>query len=428
MREDIAGILVLYWHPLEDSAPAIMEHVQAFRKYSRYHTWAINVHPALGFPKYLNNISFKVIILHYSVFLSMPPIFHHYVEGCSESTVIAFYQDEYQNCRHRFDLIDGLNVDTVYTLLESKDHDIYLKYTKARRVKHTLTGYVDDSLINLAKSITKPEDDRTVDIGYRARPLPYYMGKGAQEKTQIGEEFVRRLSASTLSLDIKTAEYDRIYGHNWYRFLANCRGVIGVEAGVSIFDLDGKAQSACDQYLAKYPDASFNEAHEAVLRPFESNIYYRMLSPRIFEATVFRVCMILFEGRYTKILKPNIHYIPLKKDFSNFAWVMSVFNDPRERQRLTDNAYRDIIDSAKYSYSRFMQEFDGDLSNLGIETDISEKDIERVNTLFKRDEWLRVNLIKAKHKFFWSIPFKKQINVIAKPLLDYYRNNKKTYC
>ena len=55
---------------------------------------------------------------------------------------------------------------------------------------------------------------------------------------------------------------------------------------------------------------------------WEDNVYYRTISPRHFEAAAFRICQVLFEGRYSGVLEPMVHYIPLKKDFSNIDEVI----------------------------------------------------------------------------------------------------------
>jgi len=69
------------------------------------------------------------------------------------------------------------------------------------------------------------------------------------------------------------------------------------------------------------------------------------MSPRVFEAAAVRSCQILFEGRYSGILEPMVHYIPLKKDFSNFEEVLRRYRDESIRRELTENAHRDLIAS-----------------------------------------------------------------------------------
>ena len=125
-------------------------------------------------------------------------------------------------------------------------------------------------------------------------------------------------------------------------FIANCKAMLGVEAGVSIFDIDGKAEKVSKNYLLDNPNATFDEVHRAVLQPFEDKVFYRMISPRIFECAAFKTCMILYEGKYNGIIKPDVHYIPLKKDFSNIDEVMPKFMILISME-LIDNAYKDLI-------------------------------------------------------------------------------------
>ena len=114
----------------------------------------------------------------------------------------------------------------------------------------TLTGYVSDDLLDAAGRFAKPDAQRAVDVGYRGRPLPAYLGRGAQEKTLIGERFAELAAGSGLRLDIAGAEADRLYGDDWYRFLADCRCLLGVESGASAFDLEGEVFAEYDRLRA----------------------------------------------------------------------------------------------------------------------------------------------------------------------------------
>lgn len=367
-RGSVPGILVLYQDPLTAAASTIDEHVHSFSRYSRFPV--ITVNTQLGFPADLKDLSFQVIILHYSLFGRYPFLVSHsflkYLEASPDSFKIALFQDEHQNCQQRFAFINQLRIDAIYSLLEPTEYErVYLSHTACRNICHTLTGYVDETLVEIGKTYALDDCTREVDIGYRGRPLAYFMGAGAREKTLIGLEFNSRLAGSDLRLDIKTGEDDRIYGENWYRFVGNCRAMLGVESGVSVFDLTGEAKEACDVYLRRDPHASWDEI-SPVLHPWEDNVYYRTISPRMFETAALRTCMILFEGRYNDILQPMVHYIPLRKDFSNFDWVMERFRDPAERKRITDRAYADLIASGRYGYRRFIEEFDQQLEGFGL--------------------------------------------------------------
>ena len=162
-----------------------------------------------------------------------------------------------------------------------------------------------------ADGSTVPLERRTVDVGYRGRPLPAYLGHGAMEKHEIGVRFGELAAGSGLRLDLATGEGDRLYGDDWYRFMANCRCVLGVESGVSAFDLEDEVLDEYTRRLARGLGVGLEDLQ--TLPRWEDVVYYRTVSPRHFEAAALRVCQVLFEGRYSGVMEPMVHYIPLRE-------------------------------------------------------------------------------------------------------------------
>ncbi|MGD2253157.1 MAG: hypothetical protein PVF70_09625 [Anaerolineales bacterium] len=390
----VNGILLLYHHRYKPNAPTIGTHVKSFERYSRFKVWPVNT--AHGFPPFLKRFQFQIILLHYSVFASrkyrIGQAFLRYLEGSDSSYKIAFFQDEHQFCQQRFAFINRYGLDCVYTLVEPAQFAAtYEEYTQVPRLVSNIPGYVDDELIDLARELHKPDHERTIDVSYRGRRLAFYMGKGSQEKFEIGEQFRSRAADLGLRLDIEVDISKRIYGRGWFEFLADSRAGLGVESGVSVFDVDDQVYPQYEKLMAENPKISFEEMSERVLLPYEDNIYYRTISPRHFEMAAFRVTQILYEGDYSGILKPMVHYIPLKKDFSNFDDVIRMFKDQELRKELTENAYRDLIASRHYSYRRFMQGFDQGLLEEGLRPEISAREVARVSRWFstiKLLEWV----------------------------------------
>jgi hypothetical protein len=366
----INGILLLYYHPVGSDAPTIMEHINSFRRYSQFKVWEINT--GFGFPLSLYGMSFNIIVLHYSLFGSsqyqLDPRFLDYLEHNKSSYKVAFFQDEHYFCQQRFEFLNRYKIDCVYILLSPEYFkDVYTKYTEVPKLVPTLPGYVSEHLVTKAKRFARPSEKRTIDVGYRARQLPFFMGKGAQEKGDIATKFQEYAKGTGLKIDINTQEGYRLYGNAWYKFLGNCKACLGVEAGVSIFDLDGTAYDGYQRLIAENQNMTFGEMSQRLLNKYEGNIPYRTISPRHFEAAAFRICQILYEGYYSGILKPMVHYIPLKKDFSNFTEVVGLLSDAKFCKNIVDNCYKDLIESGRYSYQRFIKGFDGELIKEGFQ-------------------------------------------------------------
>ena len=170
----VNGILLLYYRPLTAGAPTILEHVSAIPSHSRFAVWTVNT--ALGFPRGLRDLDFRIIVLHYSLF-GPPTVFGSwpdgldaeflaYMTGSRGSYKIAFFQDEHHYCQPRFALLNACEVDCVYTLLDPAHWDaVYRGHTRVRDLVHTLTGYVSDRLVERARVLARPDSERTVDVG-----------------------------------------------------------------------------------------------------------------------------------------------------------------------------------------------------------------------------------------------------------------------
>jgi hypothetical protein len=416
----VNGILLLYHRPLVSNAPTVMEHVNAFPAHSRFRVWALNTE--LGFPPALEGLEFAVILVHYSVYgwypYSLPPRFLAYLRQAGGSYRIAFFQDEHRYWPQRAAFIRDCGIACVYTLVEPPHFaETYGKRTGVERLIYTLPGYVSDELVQAGRALARPSRERPIDIGYRGRQLPFWMGRGSQEKHLIAERFQELARGLDLSLDIESEEGKRLYGRRYYTFLASCKAILGVEAGVSIFDIDNLARPAYERLAATRPHLTFEEAYREVLWQFEDKIYYRTISPRHFEAAAFRTCQILFEGRYSGLLQPMVHYLPLRKDFANLDEVIRAFRDESLREALVENAYRDLIAAGTYSYRRFIQTFDAELEQAGFDPAISAARADRVTALLGRGKLLRQAWGHVRSLHYRSFPGRAALAAVLRPAL-----------
>ena len=353
----VDGVLVVYHRPgapwIKD-ASTVREHLHSFGRHSRRRVWEVNTD--FGFPAGLADVEFEAIILHYSIFgmgrYFLDRDWLRYIDGSGAYT-IAFFQDECTRCQRRFAFLNEHRIDCVYTCLEPSEFaKVYGRYTNVPQLVSNIPGYVSDQILDAGRRFTVPFAQRTVDVGYRGRPLPAYLGRGAMEKHEIGVRFKELAAGSGLRLDIATGEADRLYGDAWYRFMANCRCVLGVESGVSAFDLEDAVLSEYTSRLREGLPVGLEDLQ--TLPRWEDVVHYRTVSPRHFEAASLRVCQVLFEGHYSGVMEPMVHYIPLRKDFSNLDDVVAMCRDDAFCRELTENAHRDLIASGAYGYDRFV--------------------------------------------------------------------------
>ena len=396
----VPGILVIYHRtdyrltprPFMDAA-TVREHIHAVKAHSRFPVWELN--SDLGFPARLRKVHPAVILLHYSLFgsgnYSLGDELLDFVQSCGAMKV-AFFQDEFYFCRKRFAFVNEAGVDLVLTHVHTQDiPQVWGRYAPRATARFNYPGYVSPEMVTAAERFALPAAERDIDVGYRGRPLEPFMGSGALEKVVIGERFKELAAGTGLAVDIDTGERGRLYGDAWHQFLGRCKAMLGVESGTSYIDVEDEVYGDYQQRLADGRPVTLEALQEGPLGHWDQNFSYRTISPRHFEAAAFRICQVLFEGEYSGVLRPMEHYVPLKKDFSNFDEVVALISDRRTRDEITDTAYRDLIVSGDYSYASFVAGVDADLVAAGQSPQIQPAQRSMLDAALRRGRvWRRV--------------------------------------
>lgn len=339
-------------------ANTIVEHIDSFFQYSKHN---IIVHSERAyFPPSFDLNLVDVIVIHYSMYL----LNNAYLTKETKERIqafkglkVLFLQDEYRQVNKIHDMLNYLGVDVLFTCIPDQEMDkIYPKSKLPTLTKiNTLTGYTSEFLLKQSVPAIK---DRPLDVGYRARKLPFWYGQLAVEKWKIADDFYEYTKGESLKLDLSYAESKRIYGDKWLEFVTNCKTMLGVESGASVIDFTGELEKKIEEFQAKHPTVSFDEVQEKFLKNIDGKIYMNQISPRCFEAIALKTALILFEGEYSGILIPGCHYISLKKDFSNISDVVSKIKDDNYLQNMVDTAYAEIAMNHSYSYQYFVNRFD----------------------------------------------------------------------
>ncbi|QWF45429.1 glycosyltransferase family protein [Bordetella hinzii] len=345
----------------------ISEHLEAFEKYSRHEV--IYLPCTSDFwqqsPESVDvDLSpFDVAVVHYSVRLSVRS---HLDEGIARALEkftglkVLFIQDEYEGTEIARAWMDRLRFDLVYTCVPQEGLEtVYPSYRfPATEFLPTLTGYVPERAG--LEQFGRPLEERKLAIAYRGRALDPVYGELGQEKYRIGVEMKIITTMRGLPVDIETDDQKRIYGDAWYEFLGSARATLGTESGSNVFDYDGSLRKTIRQLKASDPEISFKTISEQVLAGHEGQVHMNQISPKVFEAIRLRTALILFEGDYSGVVKPNEHFIPLKKDFSNVDEVLEKLADDAYLTELTERAYTDVVASQKFSYRTFIRNIDLD--------------------------------------------------------------------
>lgn len=391
-------ILIIYYHdfgyPLRTTS---YDMLHCFERYSGCICYYVNA--AFGIPKYLQEIDFDVIV--YDNLLASKRSFPYRMEQFLEHSDallnisgvrIGFAQDEYFQTHLLQRLINEHRIKYFFTLAgPSEQPKIFDKVDRTSVTFHTvLTGYLDSARLAKVDKLLRAAPPRSIDIGYRAWNAPYYLGHHGVLKAKIADVFQEEAERRNLKVDISLAAKSVLLGDDWWKFLLRCKSVIGVEGGSSVLDPNGDVALTVHKFMLSHPDATFEETREACFPGLDGLLDYRAISPRHLESCAARNCQILIEGDYNGILKPSLHYIPVRSDFSNLDEVFEAARDEKLRSHMIDRAYADVIESGKYTIDKFVK-------------DVLEKSIgknPRWSPITERDKRLHAKVVRREQRLW----------------------------
>lgn len=346
-------LLLCNYYP--GAAGTIFDHIFAFHKYSKNDYFILSI---LGdLPDWLDLSRFDALVFHYSLIAS----YDNYISPAGRLRIrefagfkAAFVQDDYRWINDTVNAFAYMGIHALFPLTGPEIIDQVYSPTKLPGVRKTtvLAGYVPEDLVNIP---VKPYTERELDVGYRARKLPAWMGSHTLQKWQIAEKFLIDAPRHGLKVDISCSEEDRIYGEHWIEFLTNCKAVLGTESGASVCDFTGDIQRNVEAHLSRYPNESFDRLRDLYFKDEDGKILLNVISPRCFEAAALRTLMILYEGHYSGVLTPWRHYVPLKRDHSNMDEVVSILRSPEAAGEIIQQAYEEVAKNEKYSYKAMVQ-------------------------------------------------------------------------
>lgn len=356
-NENAHNFLLLCDHNLY-TAQTIFDHIQAFQRFSRHRFCVLPMKGDL--PGELRLERFDGVLIHYSLtvcndrYLSPGARLRLRQYGGWKG---VFVQDDYRFVNRTVDALKALRIHALFGLAPADVREAVYSSEKLPRVMKTtvLAGYVQEALNALP---TRPYVDRPLDVGYRARKLPAWIGSHAREKSVIADRFSGDASRYSLKVDISCREEDRIYGTAWTEFVQSCKAMLGTESGSSVCDFTGEIQRAVELHEQRDPEASFEKLRDMYFKAEDGKIMMNIISPRCFEAASLRTLMILYPGRYSGVLQPWRHYVPLMKDHSNMEEVVAVLRNPASAEEIIHNAYEEVALNPAYSYGAMVKEFD----------------------------------------------------------------------
>lgn len=357
----------MLYHAGQTYTETVLEHLESFKRFSA-HEWYY-LHYELFSTELLALNNYQAIFVHYSVRLPFDQINESIAKALSEFKGLKglFIQDEYNNVNRAKYWMKKIDFDIIFTVVPQKNITEIYPSSEFPHTKfvNNLTGYAPTNLNSLLKNNTVlPPSKRDIDIGYRGRKLPIQYGQLGLEKIKIGKDVKKFCKSRKIKHDIEWDDGSRIYGKSWYEFLSSCKAMLGTESGSNVFDWHGDLDKIIKEYKKSHPFQTEGDVYSNIIKPLERDGFMNQASPRIFEMAASCTIMILYEGSYSDVIEPNVHYLPLKKDHSNLPEIVDLLKDDGFIDAMALKVRNDIIDCGNFGYSSLIKLVDQELGSL----------------------------------------------------------------
>lgn len=322
------------------------------------------VHDAgLPFPDYLKRLTFDLIVLG-PTFLGNRQNEKSYRKALgkydfvrlSHATKIALPQDDYDCSSRLEEWVMNWNVDRVYSVCADQTEALYKKYSKIGEVKVGYTCYISQKWIDSWEQ-PKPHQSRSIDVSYRTHDLSAMRCSLRNLKFEIATRFTNKikLNAPDLNLDMSSKLEDLIPGNKWHDFMEDSKFCLTTPSGSSVLDRTGSVRQKVTEYCRGNPNASFEEVQKSCLENLE-NIHFTMISPRNIEAALAGTVQIATPGKYSGLMLPMVHYIPLAEDCSNIRSVLEMMESPSLVREIQANCKASILSEKKLQVRNMAKE------------------------------------------------------------------------
>lgn len=348
---------ILVIHALRPtSRQTTIDHLLSFREHLP-HCDVQYLHFQQPIPRELSTVAPDLLIVNYDYlnyrFSPLWPYIRkrHRDIARRAGNVVAIAQDDFWANRLLDNWCMDWNVDRILTPIDNDREILYPRSSRTKELRTGLTGYVRSGPV----PVTIPLMERRIDLGQRVRDMPPHLGRLAQAKAKQAVAFADAARKAGFVVDVSTRVEDSFIGPAWFDFLASCRFTVGMKGGASLHDAYGLIHARVQGYIARNPEASFDQIEAKCFRGKDMKHEFSAISPRLFESTLAGTCQILQRDDYLGVLQPWRDYLPLERDLSNVEEVLAAMRDLERCQEIVRNARAALVDSGIFDYSRLVE-------------------------------------------------------------------------
>lgn len=287
---------------------------------------------------------FDLIIILHSAFSNacLIPTFIQQIISSKKCFKVYFIGNEYKLMPEKINFTKKLGINLFIT--QSHKEEVINLYQDELKinVKHLPGGGLDDEIyypMNL---------ERKILIGYRTFPEPEYMGH--QDRVDLYNFLKKESTIGEDIYDISIKDEDRFGYKDWAVFLNKCVSMPSVCTGSNFFFIDDDLRKEVLSFKSK--GKSFKEIYDKFFKYRKQGTEWRGVTGKVVEALGTKTVNIMVDGDYGPYLKPDVHYIPLRKDFSNYKECVEKLKNKEYFSQITENGYR--LSKEKFLFSVYI--------------------------------------------------------------------------
>jgi hypothetical protein len=340
--------------PYSYQASTVKDSIESFSLYGQHQYTQVRLrHGELE----INLHEFDALIVHYSC-IAFPYKYFLPISARAAMKIAAFkgikfalIQDEQRSGFDRLRFLNMLGINHLFSVAEPNLHELlYPSRERNFSISTVLTGYVSKQHREFATRRV-PLCDRKVDISYRGRRLPSWMGKTSMLKGDIPNIIGELDGMKSYVADLSSEESSRIYSADWFEFLQRSKVSIGTPSGSDFLDLHGK-------FIEPWIPAT-SVSSECVPDPTPAT--YQVISPRYFDYVAAGNLVVLTPGLYSNIPVQGT-YIEISETLEELPKILQ-FASTYQAQLMADKSKDLIISDSKLQYSFFVETIETSLGN-----------------------------------------------------------------
>lgn len=357
---------ILVVHNVENLGSArrsTLDHIYCFERYAPEHNYVYH-RSMLPVTEELRTTSWDAVIFESTslgiVTLRPRSRFQHLRETWRflreiQAVKLAFPQDDATHSAYLDYFFTFVGIDAVFSVRPDRKEQLYPLTSARAEFLPTVAGFVDDTSLDEIAALARPFAERQWEIGQRVTFYPAWGGRFARRKSEAALRMQQACRERGLAENVSTDPKDVLTGDAWFGFLGDSRFVVGAEAGHGIWDPYGVIQDEVNDYVARHPEASFEEIEDACFFGIDGRETFPGFAPRVLEAAMMGCGQVLLEGAYRGFIQPGKHYIELKEDYSNLDDVFAQMANRDLVQGMVAATKRDLVDNPFFRYSGLVE-------------------------------------------------------------------------